>query len=233
MLSSAKGCQLLRLVMGQDRWQLSSQKAKTKSSPNAHDHVQDKNLLLLPPCPPSFLLNVWYSFLATFWEFVKTWEVHAKETPPTWGSCFSGVREGEWRLPEKKECVLGLSKQSCDNKAFFLVIAVTSLKSEHKKFDPMFATVQMWPNLSLELLPLKTMSSRFSFLWSLSSWREWSNLSCILKLWLMRCVCDCFKVRWDFNNKHTTNHCRKGLAGGTERWSCIAITYHDSTYLFP
>lgn len=55
MLSSAKGCQLLRLAMGRDRWQLSSQKARTKSSPSAHDRVQDKDLLL---SPLPFLLNI-------------------------------------------------------------------------------------------------------------------------------------------------------------------------------
>lgn len=165
--------------MGQHKWQLSSQKARIKSSASAHNKTRTFFF------HPLFLPNIWYSFLAAFGKLLKPWKKHCPR-----GFCCSGVRESN----AKNECVLGHLKQSWDHKVFFLVIAMGSLKSEQKKFDPVFGTIQIWPNLSLEPLPLKTRSSRFSFLWSLSSWRKWSNLSCVLKLWLMRRV-------WWFQSK--------------------------------
>lgn len=127
---------------------------------------------------------------------------------------------------QKDVCVVGLPKQNCHHKVccYLSGIRIVSLKPKQKEFEPMFLTVQMGSNLSLEPLPWATRSSGFSFLWSLSSWGEWSNLSLILKLWLMRCVCDSFKVRWVFNSKQTNKHCRKGLVSGIKRWTYMPVT---------
>lgn len=186
-------------------------------------------------CHPPFSPKYPIFFPCSIWEVIKTWEAHAEETPPTWGFCSSGVGEGGWveatwkkkgMCPESFKAKLWLQSFLSSNcNGFTRVWAF-------EKFDPMFVTAQMWQNLSLNPLPLKTRSSRFGFLGSLSSWREWSNLSYILKLWLMRRVCDRFKVRWDFKHKLTQSLQERSCEWHTEV-DLYSVTYHDNAYLFP
>lgn len=56
---------------------------------------------------------------------------------------------------KKSVYVVGLPKQNCHHKAccYLSGIRIVSLKPKQKEFEPVFLTVQMGSNLSLEPLP--------------------------------------------------------------------------------